>query len=202
MTTANQMMRTAEQKAKAQQLHEVACRDIPGRTVVVVSEIDGSGKIEIIAIPGVVNGPGGTADVLSAALRELGGYEVTKIPTVSVLIPARNSHTGTTYRRDIPIDPAVAEVVRRLNHPANGEEAITAAACSGHGKTWPSIHLADGNVLLMLPAGAAEAMQQLETARRLGLPYEIAGLDNDSQAMYLRVLDGLGLPSESHTQDA
>ncbi len=188
------MIRHAEQSAMAQQLHQTACKTIPGRTAIVVAETDGFGKVEIVTIPGVVNGEGGTADVLAAGLRQLGGYEVAKTPDVSVLIPARNSHTGDTYRRDIPIDPSVAELVRRLNHPALGSDAFTTAACSGHGETWPSVHLLDGDVLIKLPAQAGEAMLQLEAARRSGLSYEVAGLRADDQDMYRRVMARLFPP--------
>lgn len=74
------MMRAAEQKARALQLHETACKTIPGRTVIVASDADGFGKINVVTIPGIVLGDGGTADILAAALRELGGYQVTKVP--------------------------------------------------------------------------------------------------------------------------
>lgn len=78
--TTDQLIRKAEQTASAQLLHERACKTIPGRTVIVSADIDGRGRVEIVAMPGVVNGEGGTADILAAALRRLGGYTVTKRP--------------------------------------------------------------------------------------------------------------------------
>lgn len=78
--TADQLIRQAEQAANAQLVHDLACKTIPGRTVIVTAATDGNGRVEIIAMPGVVNGQGGTADILASALRRLGGYTVTKRP--------------------------------------------------------------------------------------------------------------------------
>jgi hypothetical protein len=69
---------------------------------------------------------------------------------VSVSIPASLSHTGTARRCDKPIDREVADLVRRLNHPANGDEPITAASCGGHDTAPPTITLADGDSTLVL----------------------------------------------------
>jgi len=72
---------------------------------------------------------------------------------VSVVIPAHLSHTGEAFRRDSPIDAPVAEIVRRLNHPAHGEDPFTVASCA---HSTPEIVLADGRVLVVY-ADRAEA---------------------------------------------
>jgi hypothetical protein len=68
---------------------------------------------------------------------------------VSVVVPADQSHTGATYRREMPIDDGVADLVRRLNHATFGDDAITRAACSGHGMRPGSITLLDGRTLIV-----------------------------------------------------
>jgi len=40
-------------------------------------------------------------------------------------------------RRDAPVDVGVAEIVRRLNHPAHGDKQFTTGSCDGHGVTLP-----------------------------------------------------------------
>jgi hypothetical protein len=67
---------------------------------------------------------------------------------VSLVVPASLSHKGVAYRRDFPVDNEVADLVRRLNHPANGDEPITAASCGGHDTAPPTITLADGGTLV------------------------------------------------------
>jgi hypothetical protein len=99
MTTANQMMRVAEQTAVAQQLHETACKTIPGRTVIVAAEVDGSGDVKIVSIPGLVRGEGGTADILAAALRDVGGYRVVKLPIVPVELQGLDTDAQAMYFR-------------------------------------------------------------------------------------------------------
>lgn len=85
---------------------------------------------------------------------------------VSVVVPARLSHTGYDYRREAPIDSGVAEIVRRLNHPVFGDEPVTCASCDGHGQTWPSVHLETGDVLVQMPAAEAEQVLDAERSRR------------------------------------
>jgi hypothetical protein len=99
MTTANQMMRVAEQKAMAQQLHETACKTIPGRTVIIASEVDGTGEVKIVSIPGIVGGQGGTADILAAALRDMGGYHIAKRSIVPVEVQGLDADAQAMYFR-------------------------------------------------------------------------------------------------------
>jgi hypothetical protein len=68
---------------------------------------------------------------------------------VSIVVPASLSHSGKSYRRDSQIDVEVADLVRRLNHPANGDEPVTSASCGGHGTAPASISLVDGCALVV-----------------------------------------------------
>jgi hypothetical protein len=68
--TATQMMRRAQQQAMAESLHDDACK-IPGRAVVVVADDDGFGTVEIVSVPGVVQGECGTVEILESAIAHL-----------------------------------------------------------------------------------------------------------------------------------
>jgi hypothetical protein len=73
MTTATKLMNDAQAIAMAQRLYDTACTTIPARTVIVVADTDGFGKVRILAMPGVINGEGGTAEILAIALQQIGG---------------------------------------------------------------------------------------------------------------------------------
>lgn len=65
--------------------------------------------------------------------------------TLSVPIPASDSHTGQFRWADKPVDSCIADIVSALN--AGG--VLTRSCCCGHGKHRPQIILHDGRSLVV-----------------------------------------------------
>ena len=61
--------------------------------------MDGSGDVKIVSVPGIVRDQGGTADILAAALRDMGGYQVEKLPSLPVEIRELDADAQAMYFR-------------------------------------------------------------------------------------------------------
>jgi hypothetical protein len=62
-----------------------------------------------------------------------------------VVVPADLSHTGEARVAAKPVDACIAPIVAALNAAA----VPTVGSCCGHGRTLPTIPLADGRVVVI-----------------------------------------------------